>query len=113
MKIDDKLLDEIRSQFTWRRGNIYKRNINGNDILVEEDVLFQYDTANKCFIREEDICYASLYFEAIIDGNLKREEEIKALLKEHYLYTDIPYIDGVLYIDKSSVYEVKNSRGRK
>lgn len=113
MEINDEYLTKIRSEFIWCLGDIYNRNINGNDILVEKDVLLQYDTANNCFLREKDIHYASLYFEAVIDGDLKCEEEAKALLEDHYLYTDVPYIDGVLYIDKNSVREVKNSRSRK
>ena len=113
MEINDEYLEKVRSEFIWCCGDIYKRNLEGEDELVEKDVRLQYDTVKNIFLREEDICYAALYFEAVIDGDLKCEEEMKTLLEDCYLYTEVPRISGMLYIDKSSVYEIKKGRFKK
>lgn len=113
MAINDEFLDKVKSQFILYCGDIYKRNINGKDELVEKDVLLQYDTVLNRFIREQDIGYATAFADAVYHGDFREIEMTERVLEDHYLYTEVPYIDGVLYIDKRSLYEVKNSRGRK
>jgi len=113
MEINDEFIKKAQSEIIFCRGDIYKRNLNGEDVLVEEDVLFQHDTVYGSYLPERDVCYVCDYAEAIFDDNQDRIEETENALQEHYLYTDIPYVDGMLYIKNSSVYEIKKKRGRR
>lgn len=113
MEINDEFLAKIKSEIIRCRGDIYKRNLNGEDELVEKDVNLQYDTVYNTFLKEEDICYASSLGEAVLDNNEEQIEEKRNILEDHFLYTDIPYIDGMLYVDKKSIYEIKNKHSRR
>ena len=103
----DKTLCPMRNYF----GTVLKRNLNGEDIVIEENVLLQYDEDIDSYLWF-DKGYKYL-FDFINDvGRISNEENeinyqnyIKYLLK-----TDVPSVDGQLYIDKNSLVEVKNGK---
>lgn len=113
MKFDDKFLDDIKNEFIRCRGDIYKRNLDGEDMLVCEGEYLQYDTINGTFFREADISYVSSFVDAVIDKDLDKIEELNDAIEEHFLYTDIPSVNGMLYIDKGSICEIKDIKCRK
>ena len=89
MEINDEYLTKVRSEFIWCRGDIYKRNINGNDILVEKDVLFQYDTANNNFLKEEELIGTYADFRGYETG-APENSDVKIPLSELEFFKESP-----------------------
>ena len=90
-------------------GNVMKRNINGNDTIVEGNALLQYDELSNSYYwyskgKDAIIKFGKNFADMIEDKENERKVET------YFLTTDIPSIDGQLYIDKNSLVEVKNGK---
>lgn len=90
-------------------GTIMKRCLNGEDIIYDDNATLQYDEKYNTYFYYtiEHMQDLVLSFEKVMDNII--DEELDKKVNSYFLTTDIPFIEGALYIDINSLKMVKKS----
>lgn len=90
-------------------GNVMKRNINGEDTIYLKNTLLQYDEIDGVYylLGEKEGILIDFGYKFVHNENNDSEN---MELNKYCFKTDVPDIDGQLYIDKNSLVEVKNGK---
>ena len=94
-------------------GTIMKRCLNGEDTIYDSNATFQYDEKYDTYFYYtiDNMKDFVLSIENVMDNIV--DEELDKKVDGYFLTTDIPNIDGALYIDVNSLREKKNGKSRR
>lgn len=94
-------------------GTIMKRCLSGEDTIYDNNATFQYDELNNCYFYYTVENLRELLFSIGKALENTIDEELDKKVDGYFLTTDIPNIDGALYIDVNSLREKKNGKSRR
>lgn len=90
-------------------GTIMKRCLNGEDTIYDDNAILQYDEEYNTYFY-----YTIEHMQDLVlslEKNLDKiiDEELDKKVDSYFLTTDIPFIEGQLYVDINSLKMVKKS----